>query len=89
VGVGVGVGVGSGVGSSVVGSGVGSSVVGSSVGELSVSVGLSDGFFVGEGGAGSWPSVGASPLTYAGGGKSSSSTPSMARCMTAVQVSAG
>src|SRR5690242_16130570 len=100
LGVGVEVSLGGGGGTLVGGAVVGSWVgrvgwVGSDVGVFvgrPVSLGVLDGvgFLVGLGGSVGWcPSSGASPSTLAGGGNSSTSTPSMSFCMTAVQVSAG
>ena len=71
---------------------VGGALVGALVSEgVSVSVGVWVGFglLVAGGGVGPCPSSGASPSTYAGGGNSSTSRPSIARVITAVQVFAG
>ena len=99
VGVGVGVSVGGGGGGGrqacVVGVWVGWVGVGTVVGVLvgrpvSLGVWVGVGFLVGCGGSvGWWPSSGASPSTFAGGGNSSTSMPSMSRFIIAVQVSAG
>lgn len=43
----------------------------------------------GGGGAGEWPDSGGSPVTYAGGGKSFSGTPTRSRFITAAQVAVG